>query len=306
MDPLASQRSIADEVRFTGIGLHSGETIRLALLPAAPDTGIVFVRRSGDRSVEIPARSDFVTATRNATTLARDGLQISTVEHLLAALRGLGVDNLRVEVDGPELPVMDGSAAPFAAMIRTAGLAEQPVSRRVLEVRRVVSCCDGERSIRIEPGPRGLELHYAVDFAHPAIGRQEFALAELTPAAFETELAPARTFGFLSDVDALRAAGLARGASLDNTIVLDDRGVMNPGGLRFADEFVRHKLLDLVGDLALLGAPLQARVRVERGGHGLHRAAVDALLADADAWRLVPVSPGGRARGPGAPSSTDR
>lgn len=281
------QQSIAQRISCDGKGLHSGRPVSLTLLPAEPETGVVFVVPGPTGAVEIPARLEWVVSTDNATTLGRDGARIATVEHLLAALRGLGVDNVRVEVDGSELPGMDGSAAPFAHLLRSAGLRPQTAPRRLIVVRRAVSYGDGLRRIRIEPARRGLQLRCAVDFSHPAIGRQAIELEELTPERFEAELARARTFGFLEQVDALRAAGLARGASLANTVVLDERGVMNPNGLRWPDEFARHKALDLLGDLALLGHPLQARVSVERGGHALHRAGMQALLADPDAFRLV-------------------
>jgi UDP-3-O-[3-hydroxymyristoyl] N-acetylglucosamine deacetylase len=284
---LPHQRTIAEKIVCRGIGLHSGEPVELVMTPAAAGTGVVFVRRDGDRLVEIPARAEFVCSTTNATTLSRDGVQVATVEHLLAALRALDIDNLRIEVDAAEIPVMDGSAASFADGIRAAGSVAQAPSRRVMVVCKSVSYTNGLRSIGIEPAKKGLRVSYAVDFEHPAIGRQVLDLPDLTPACFEAELARARTFGFHDQVEALRSAGLARGASLDNTIVLGEDGVMNPGGLRFPDEFVRHKVVDLLGDLSLLGHRVRGHVRVERGGHGLHRALVDALLADPSSWKLV-------------------
>lgn len=299
---MSQQRTIAEKIACTGTGLHSGEPVELTLSPAQAGTGIVFVCRlgtsdgDGDRVVEIPARDEFVSSTANATTLSKDGGRVATVEHLLAALRAGGVDNVRVQVDGPEIPAMDGSAASFDYLIRTAGLFVQREPRSVLRIRRPVCYADGLRSIRIEPA-KTFRISYAVDFEHPAIGRQELEIGDLTAACFERELACARTFGFLEEVDALRRAGLARGASLANTVVLDDRGVMNEGGLRFPDEFVRHKALDLLGDLALLGHPIQGHVRVERGGHSIHRALLRELRAHPEAWRLVaseaPSSPGG-------------
>ncbi len=281
------QRTIGEKIGCTGVGLHSGEPVGLELSPAEPDSGLVFVRRDGERVVEIPARSCWVASTANATTLARDGLEISTVEHLLAAAFGLGIDNLRIEVTGAEVPVMDGSAASFVFLLESAGLREQAPPRRVAVIRKPVVITDGERRIRLSPARRGLSVHYVIDFEHPAIGRQELELPELGPSLFASELARARTFGFLAQVEALRSAGLARGASLENTVVLGEEDVENPTGLRWPDEFVRHKVLDLIGDLALLGHPLRGRVEVERGGHALHRAAVDALLADEGAWKLT-------------------
>jgi UDP-3-O-[3-hydroxymyristoyl] N-acetylglucosamine deacetylase len=214
---------------------------------------------------------------------------VGTVEHLLAVLACRGVDNVRVEVDGPEIPVMDGSAEPFDYLIRSTGTIAQPVPRRVIRIRRpveVVDPGDPRRRLRIEPARR-FSVSYSVDFDHPVIGRQCLEVADVTPTFFQAELARARTFGFLAQVDALRRVGLARGASLANTVVLDDEGVMNEGGLRWADEFVRHKLLDLLGDLALLGHPVRGHVHVERGGHGLHLALLRELCARTDAWKLV-------------------
>ena len=284
------QQTIAEEVGCKGIGLHSGEPAELRLVPAAVGTGVVFVCRHGDGVVEIPARDEFVSSTANATSLAREGARVATVEHLLAAVHARRVDNLRVEVDGPEIPAMDGSAAPFDSLIRTAGLCAQHEARQFLTIQRPVSYTDGQRSIRIEPAPV-LRISYRIEFAHPAIGRQALEIEDLTPERFEADVACARTFGFLDDVDALRRAGLARGASLENTVVLDDSGVMNEGGLRRPDEFVRHKVLDLLGDLALIGHPVRGHVRVERGGHGIHHALLRELREHPDAWQLAAREP---------------
>jgi UDP-3-O-[3-hydroxymyristoyl] N-acetylglucosamine deacetylase len=279
------QQTIAEKVSCTGIGLHTGEPVQVTLLPARVGTGIVFVCADRSEPVEIPARAEHVRSTRLATTLARGDARIGTVEHLLAALYGLGIDNVRVEVEGPELPVMDGSAAPFAYLLRSAGIFAQRAPRSVLRVHHPIELRDGDQHAIVEPA-RAFRVHYAVDFAHPSIGRQELALEETDIARFERELSAARTFGFLHEVRGLWAAGLARGGSLENTVVLDDTGVLNPEGLRWPDEFVRHKVLDLFGDLALLGLPIHARVQVERGGHALHQALVRAILSRPDAWRI--------------------
>jgi len=292
------QRTIAEKVTCTGIGLHTGAPVELALHPARADSGIVFERTDTAHPTEIPARPECVTSTRHATTVGRGGATVGTVEHLLAACYGLGVDNLRVEVKGPEIPVMDGSAAPFVYLLGQAGLFEQNAPRRVLRVREPVEVRDGSRRIRVEPSRR-LEISYAVDFAHPTIGRQSMAGLALVNGTFESELSRARTFGFLHEVEALWRAGLARGGSLENTVVLDDAGVMNPEGLRWDDEFVRHKALDLLGDLALLGVPLVAHVRVERGGHALHQRLVAELARRAEAWSELAASQD--AALPGAP-----
>lgn len=274
---LANQSTIAEKVSCTGVGLHSGAPVQLTLQPARAGTGVVFVRTDLDTPVEIPARPEFVTDTRFATTLGRGGTTVGTVEHLLAALRGMGVDNVRVELDGPEVPVMDGSAASFAFLVRVAGLFEQSAPRRTLRLQRPLEIHQGDRWARIEPG-RGLRISYTVDFAHRAIGRQAIRGLALTPEGFEAELCRARTFGFLRDVEPLRRMGLGLGGSLDNAVMLDDDRVMNRGGLRWDDEFVRHKALDLVGDLALLGVALEGHVHVHKGGHALHQALVAEIV----------------------------
>lgn len=279
------QQTIAEKVSCTGIGLHSGAPVQLTLLPARAGTGIVVVRSDRGRHVEIIARAASVHSTAFATTLGEGEDTVATVEHLLAALYGLGIDNARVVVEGPELPVMDGSAASFVYLVRSAGTFVQREPRTVLRFRKPLEVRDGERWIRIEPA-RDFRISYAIDFEHPAIARQELELASDDPDLFEREVAGARTFGFLREVRALWDAGLAKGGSLDNTVVLDDRQVVNPEGLRWSDEFVRHKVLDLIGDLALLGTRIQGHVRVERGGHSLHLQLVSAILANPDAWRL--------------------
>jgi len=268
---LSEEQTIAREFSLEGLGLHSGESSRVTLRPAPVGHGVVFVRTGSTPPVRIPARVEYVASTRNATTLAAGGADVSTVEHLLSALWAAGIDNVAIEVEGPEVPVLDGSARPFAEALRKVGGRSSGKPRRQWAVTREVEVNLGDCRIRAEPADR-LALSYAVDYSHPAIGRQEIAFDAIDPEIFESELAPARTFGFLSDVEALRAAGLAQGGSLENTIVLDDRGIINPDGLRFSDEFVRHKVVDLLGDLSLLGGALRARVCVERGGHSLHRA----------------------------------
>jgi UDP-3-O-[3-hydroxymyristoyl] N-acetylglucosamine deacetylase len=280
------QRTIAEKISCTGIGLHSGVPVQLTLHPARLDTGIVFIRSDGAQTVEIPARADQVGSTQLATTLGKGEATVGTVEHLLAAIYGLGIDNIRIELDGPEVPVMDGSSASFVFLIRTAGIFEQRAPRRMLRVRRPIEVQDGERSARVDPC-RGFRISYAIDFQHPAIGRQTLNGFELREGGFERELCRARTFGFLHEVQALWRAGLGRGGSLDNTIVLDERRVLNPEGLRMPDEFVRHKALDLLGDFALLGMPLEGHVRVVRGGHALHQKLMDALLSTPDAVEVV-------------------
>jgi len=282
-----TQSTIARRVSCRGHGLHGGDPVAMALEPAEPGSGVVFVVRSlesGQHAVEIPARAELVRSTARATTLALpeavlpSGPQITTVEHLLAALFAFRIDNVRVVMEGREIPVMDGSAAPFAALLREAGRAAQPAPRRELVLRRRLEVGGGDRWIHAEPCD-AFRISYAIDFPHPCIGRQTFEMARLDPGLFERELAGARTFGFAHEVEALREAGLARGGSFENTLVLDEQSVLNDAGLRWPDEFVRHKVLDLLGDLVLLGAPLRAHLIVEKGGHGLHLELVKALLA---------------------------
>ncbi len=279
------QRTIAEKVSCTGVGLHSGAPTQLTLHPARANTGIVFVRTDLGEPVEIPAASAEVASTALATTLGRGAATVGTVEHLLAALFGLEIDNVRIEIDGPELPVMDGSSAPFVYLIRSAGIFDQREPRRVLRIRRKIEVVDGDRRISIEPA-REFRVSYAVDFEHPAIRRQQLAFGPLTAERFEREISAARTFGFLREVRDLWDHGFARGGSLDNTVVLDDEKVVNPDGLRWPDEFVRHKVLDLCGDLALLGASVHGHVRAERGGHAMHQRLVSAILGDPDAWTI--------------------
>ncbi|MFO0690500.1 MAG: UDP-3-O-acyl-N-acetylglucosamine deacetylase [Myxococcota bacterium] len=296
------QTTIARSVEWRGLGLHSGRPAVVTVLPAAPDTGLVFLTPSEDGrgEIAIPARPAHVHSTTRATTLAarargeatpgRRGAvsvpptpaasacaRVATVEHLLAALFALGIHNARIEVEGGEVPALDGSAAPFATRLRRAGIRPLAAARRELEVTGSFEVGDADRWIRVEPGD-GLAIEYAIDFAHPAIGRQRFVLQDLDAERFERELAPARTFGFADEVERLRAQGLALGGDLSNTLVLGEGGLLNDGPLRWPDEFVRHKVVDLLGDLALVGSELHARITVEKGGHGLHHALVRALV----------------------------
>ena len=280
------QQTIAEKVSCTGVGLHTGVPVHLTLYPARAGSGVVFVRTDLGAPVEIPARSDGVASTARATTLGKGDATVATVEHLLAALYGLGIDNVRVEVEGPEVPVMDGSAAPFVYLLRSAGLFRQREARRVLRVRRRIEIADGDRRISIEPA-RDFRVTYAVDFDHPMIRRQTRRFRPLDAECFEREISAARTFGFLREVHALWDAGFAQGGSFENTVVLDDQRVVNRGGLRWPDEFVRHKVLDLMGDLALVGMQLQGHVEVDRGGHALHQQLVCAIAASPDAWTVV-------------------
>jgi len=260
--------------------------VEFTLHPGRIDSGIVFTGQRAEHPIEVAAKPESVVATRHATSLGARGLTVGTVEHLLAALYGIGMDNVRIELGGSEIPIMDGSAASFVFLIRAAGIYEQPAPRRCLRIRRPVEVADGLRRIRVEPA-RSFRVSYAIDFSHPAIGRQSIENLELGEGVFERKLCRARTFGFLHEVQALWRAGLARGGSLDNTVVLDERRVLNPEGLRMPDEFVRHKVLDLLGDLALLGMPIQGHVKAERAGHALHQRLVAELLNDPSCFEII-------------------
>jgi UDP-3-O-[3-hydroxymyristoyl] N-acetylglucosamine deacetylase len=259
------------------------------MLPAEADTGIVFVRcgTGGNPDREIVANVRAVTATEFATVLGdATGPLCSTAEHVLAALSGLGVDNAIIEIDGPEVPIMDGSAAPFVEAIDEAGLITLPVPRRYIRILKPVRFASGESYGELRPHPQGFRVELEIDFDHPLIGRQELAF-DIEPATFRRELARARTFGFMRDVAKLWSAGYALGASFENTLVVNEDRLLNPDGLRFADEFARHKALDAIGDLALAGAPLLGAYRSVRGGHKLNHAVLSALMADPSAWVLV-------------------
>lgn len=278
--------TIAERVTLAGHGLHSGDAVQMNLCPAPPGTGIVFRVDGAAGAGEVPATLASLADGRNATTLESRGVRVTTVEHLLAALAMTRVDDVRIDLDAGEPPAVDGSAEPFVRLIEAAGRRRHGAARRVAEILVPLALCEGAKEISIEPCS-ALAVDYEIDFDAPVIGRQSLVLEPLDRATFAREIAPARTFGFLADVERMRAAGLARGASLANTVVVDGSGVVNPDGLRWPDEFVRHKLLDLVGDLALFGMPLRGRIRVRRGGHALHHALLRRLVATPGAWRAV-------------------
>ena len=283
------QTTLRDHTALFGVGVHSGLPVTLALHPADADTGLRFIRTrvEGRKDCEIPADMDAVTATEFATVLGDEsGPLISTAEHVLAALSGLGVDNAVVEIDGPEAPIMDGSAAPFVAAIDLVGLESLDQPRRYIRVLKPVRVAMGEAYGEIGPNPRGFRIEAEVDFDHPLIGRQSLAI-DVRPDTFRREISRARTFGFMRDVTSLWNAGYALGASLENTLVVTDNRILNPEGTRFPDEFVRHKVLDAVGDLALAGGPLLGTFRSVRGGHKLNHAVLCALKSDASAWTWV-------------------
>jgi UDP-3-O-[3-hydroxymyristoyl] N-acetylglucosamine deacetylase len=283
------QTTLGDRTAVAGIGVHSGLPVTLTLQPADAGTGVVFIRcgADGQPDRELRASAGSVTATELATVLGdSSGPGVSTVEHIMAALCGLGVDNAIVELDGPEAPIMDGSAAAFVAAIDQVGIITLEAPRRYTKVLKPVRVAMSDAYGELRPYQRGFRVEVEIDFAHPLIGRQSLAL-DVEPATFRHEVARARTFGFLRDVAKLWSAGYALGASLENTLVVSDHRVLNPEGLRFADEFVRHKALDAIGDLALAGAPILGAYRSVRGGHKLNHAVLSALIADPSAWTVV-------------------
>ena len=284
------QHTLAGPAIFAGVGLHTGQHVRVAILPAPPGTGIVFVRTDLAGQPHIPAKAAHVVAARLNTCIGLgDKAMVSTIEHLMAALAALGVDNAVVELDGPEVPIMDGSAEPFVRMIDHAGRRRQEAPRMVLEVLAPVRIADGDKRAALTPAPR-LEMAFEIAFDSPAVGRQRVDLA-LDEASFRAELADCRTFGFLHEVEALRRAGLVQGGSLDNAVVVDGDRILNPEGLRRPDEFVRHKALDALGDLYLLGAPLVGRFEGLYAGHALNNALARELLARPAAWRIRAMTP---------------
>ncbi len=279
------QHTLAGPALCAGVGVHTGERVRLSIRPAPAGQGVVFVRTDiKDRDNRVPVSGEAVVATRLGTVIANAaGVTVSTIEHLMAAMAALGVDNALVELDGPEVPIMDGSAEPFVSLLDRAGLRRQDTPRRFIEILETVEVVEGDKRAVLSPSDR-TEIAFEIAFDSAAIGRQRVDL-ELTAKTFRRELSAARTFGFVHEVQALRAAGLARGGSLENAIVIEGDRVLNPGGLRFADEFVRHKALDAIGDLYVLGAPFIGRFEGVKAGHGLNNAVVRALLAQPSAWR---------------------
>ena len=280
-----NQRTVAKKVSCRGVGLHSGRPATLTLAPAPPDAGLSFVRK--DLGVEIPARADLVVDTQLSTTLGLGGARVATVEHILAALTGMGIDNCRIEVEGPEVPILDGSAAPFVYLIQEAGIRTQHTGKRFLLVKRPIEIRDGDKFVRIEPAPE-MSLRFTVDFNHPLCTDQTFSFV-FSDRLFAREVARARTFCFVRDIERMKAAGLARGGSLDNAVVVDEFSILNSGGLRFPDEFARHKVLDALGDLTLIGMPLIARFTAHKSGHALNQALVRRLLAESAAHEVVRI-----------------
>ncbi len=288
------QRTLKKIVKTTGIGLHSGTKVELSLRPAAVDTGIVFRRIDQAEPVDLPLRADAVGDTRMATTLQKGDVRVSTVEHLLSACAGLGIDNLYVDVTAEEIPIMDGSAATFVFLLQSAGVEEQDALKKFIRVKKMVEVRDsdrgGEKWARVDPY-FGFKMSYSIDFAHPAIDATgQVVEIDFADVSYVKDVARARTFGFMHDAEALRAMGLGRGGSLDNAIVLDEYRILNHDGLRYEDEFVRHKALDAIGDLYALGHPLIGAYSAHRSGHAVNNALIRKLIDDSEAWEIVTFS----------------
>jgi UDP-3-O-[3-hydroxymyristoyl] N-acetylglucosamine deacetylase len=282
-----NRHTIARDITTSGIALHAGTKVTMTLSPAPPGQGVVFVRADLGRA-KIPARYDLVGETRLGTVLEKDGASVGVVEHLMAAVAGAGIDDLTVTLDGPEPPILDGDALSYLKLIDDAGLKDQQTPRQVIEVLKPVTVTQKNATASLMPA-HSTAYDFEIEFPAPGIGRQIFHL-DFSPGNFAAAIAPARTFGFLKELDGLRAMNLARGASLENTLALDDSGVVNHGLMRFPDEFVRHKILDAIGDMALAGAPLKARFQGVRSGHAANNALLRALFADPAAFRRITLS----------------
>jgi UDP-3-O-[3-hydroxymyristoyl] N-acetylglucosamine deacetylase len=284
---MLKQRTLKTTIKTTGVGLHTGARVDLVLRPASPDAGIMFHRVDLPAVVSIPASARHVGDTRLSSTLRQDGASISTVEHVLSALAGLGIDNVHIDVAGPEIPIMDGSASPFVFLLQSAGIVEQDVAKKYLRVVESVEVRDGDKWARFDPF-HGFKLDFTIDFPHPMFGSENRQVViDFAEHSYVKEVARARTFGFMHDVEAMRAAGLGLGGSLQNAIVLDDFSVLNAEGLRYDNEFVKHKVLDAIGDLYLLGHPLIGQYTAFKSGHALNNALARTLLDRPDAFELT-------------------
>lgn len=281
------QRTLKNVIRATGVGLHTGEKVYLTLRPAAADTGIVFRRTDLDPPVDIKAELDAVGDTRLSTSVHNGDTKISTVEHLMSAFAGLGIDNAYVDLTAPEVPIMDGSSGPFVFLVQSAGITEQSAPKKFVRVKKTVKVEEGDKWARLDPH-EGFKVSFAINFDHPVLKKSvQYATVDFSTTSFVKEVSRARTFGFMKDIEALREAGLARGGSLDNAVVLDSYRVLNEEGLRFEDEFVKHKVLDAIGDLYLLGNPIIGAFSAYKSGHALNNQLLKALMAQEDAWEEV-------------------
>ncbi|HEY3699103.1 MAG TPA: UDP-3-O-acyl-N-acetylglucosamine deacetylase [Spongiibacteraceae bacterium] len=284
---MVKQRTLRNAIRATGVGLHMGEKVYLTLRPAPINTGIVFRRTDLSPAVEIPATAERVGDTMLSTTLIHGDVRVSTIEHLMSALAGLGIDNCYVELSAPEVPIMDGSAAPFVFLIQSAGIEEQKAPKQFIRIKRPVTIKDGDKEASFLPFA-GFKMSFTIDFDHPVFrDRNSHAEIDFSKTSFVKEVSRARTFGFLHEFEHLRSKGLVRGGSLDNAVVVDGYRIVNEDGLRYEDEFVKHKILDAIGDIYLLGHSLVGEYRAFKSGHALNNMAVRALLAERDAWELV-------------------
>ena len=281
------QRTLKRQVTATGVGLHTGEKVKLVLGPAAPGSGIVFRRVDLDPVLEIAVNPYAVGDTRLSSCLVQDGVRVSTVEHLMSALAGLGVDNVRVDLNGPEIPIMDGSSAPFVYLVQSAGIEAQAAPKRFVRVLKPVEVRQDDKFVRFDPF-EGYRLDFSIDFDHPAFDRAgNHVVIDFAASSYVKEVSRARTFGFMSDVEMMRSQGLALGGSLNNAIVMDEYRILNADGLRYENEFVKHKILDAIGDLYLLGHPVIGSYTAYKSGHALNNALLRKLLEDKEAWELV-------------------
>ena len=284
---MIKQRTIKNFIRATGVGLHTGEKVYLTLRPAAPNTGVVFRRVDLAQPVDIKADPYRVGDTRLSSCLERDGVRVSTVEHLMSAIAGLGIDNLYVDVSAAEVPIMDGSAGPFVFLLQSAGVEEQAAAKRFIRIRKTVAVTDGDKSARFEPH-NGFKIEFSIDFDHPVFENSAKSVCvDFATTSYIREVSRARTFGFMHEVEWMRGQGLALGGSLDNAIVLDEYRVLNNDGLRYDDEFVKHKVLDAIGDLYLLGHPVIGAFVAHKSGHALNNLLLRRLLEEKEAWEYV-------------------
>jgi len=284
---MLKQRTLKQAISATGVGLHSGEKVKMTLTPATPDTGIVFRRIDLPKTPEIKVRPDYVCDTRMCSALEHGGARVATVEHLMSALAGLGVDNIYIDLTAAEVPIMDGSSGPFVFLLQEAGIVEQSAAKKFIRVKKTVEVHDGDKWVRFDPY-FGFKIDFTIDFAHPVFehtGRN--VKIDFADNSYIKEVSRARTFGFMHEVEALRSMGLARGGSLDNAIVLDEYRILNNDGLRYEDEFVKHKTLDAIGDLYVLGHPLLCSFTAYKSGHALNNQLLRHLLADQDAWEYA-------------------
>lgn len=284
---MIKQQTLKNTVHATGIGVHSGQPVNLALHPAPINTGIIFRRIDLEKSIEIPATAEFMGDTDLCTCLVKDGVRVATIEHLLSAFAGLGIDNCYVDLSLPELPIMDGSASPFVSLIESIGIAEQDAPKKFIRIKKTVQVQSGDKFVRLDPY-EGFRLSFEIAFDHPVIAKTKQAITfDFSTSSYIEEISRARTFGFLKDYEIIKQKKLALGASLDNTIVLDDQAIVNKEGLRYQDEFVKHKMLDAIGDLYLLGYSLMGAFTGFKSGHALNGQLVRTLLSQSDAWEIV-------------------